>query len=80
MAGKEEQVAGYIHNCIGYDPCPLCYGCRNFGRYIKCENKCGNNIKLNVCNKPSLHNETNYGKMIKRPQPIIIKDNYQYKE
>ena len=62
---------GYITNCDGYDPCPLCYGCRNYGVYNKCESRCGHNnftAKNNVCFKKELHNEKNFERMITRPR------------
>lgn len=64
---KREEVWGYIHNCHNYDPCPLCYGCRNFGIYLDCYDHCGDDKKKNVCNNKKLHNPKNFAKMINRP-------------
>lgn len=62
---------GYITNCVGYDPCQLCYGCRNYGLFQeKCYSRCGHNqytAKNNVCFKKEIHNERNFEKMITRP-------------
>lgn len=72
MKTKKDRVKGYITDCLNYDPCPLCYGCRNYGVLNKCENHCGDDLKTNACLNKKLHNETNFAKMIHRPQPIII--------
>lgn len=76
---KKLTVQGYINNCAGYDPCPLCFGCRNYGIYNKCESICGAEKRKNTCTNTKLHNETNYAKMLRRPEPVYIIDNYQYK-
>jgi hypothetical protein len=43
-------------HCPNFDPCPLCYGCRNYdSSVVKCD-KCAENKKKNVCNT-ELHTE-----------------------
>lgn len=40
---------GYKHNCVNYEPCVLCYGCRHYDpSYIKCEH-CAKNFRKNIC-------------------------------
>lgn len=57
---------GYINDCPGYDPCPLCYGCRNAGMYpSRCDTLCYSNVKKNICNR-QLHTSKNIGKMVRR--------------
>ena len=67
----KNDVAGYKIDCSFYDPCPLCYGCKNFGRLTKCDWECSRDTKKNVCNN-KLHNPRNFAKMLHRPDPIII--------
>lgn len=78
---KKYKVQGYIDNCSGYDPCPLCFGCRNYGLYNECESNCGGKqLKFNACTNRKLHNERNYAKMLSRPKAIEIIVDYKYKE
>lgn len=58
---------GYKHNCVNYNPCPLCYGCRNYdASYAKCVNLCGSkNKKFNVCDRYK-HRDDLLARMIKR--------------
>jgi len=68
---KPSDVQGYIINCIDFEPCPLCYGCRNYRTYmIKCVNRCSGNLKKDTC-KTSLHTESILGRMIRRESYII---------
>lgn len=63
---------GYKHDCINYDPCPLCYGCRNYGIYpFSCDEICGSNHKKNIC-KIELHTPKNIAKMVRRQQIKIL--------
>ena len=59
---------GYKLNCPDYNPCPLCYGCRNFdSSRIRCQNRCETtNPKHNICDKKK-HTEKGLSLMIKRP-------------
>lgn len=72
---SKNDVAGYRYECFYYEPCPLCYGCRNYHGSYKCDNLCAHTAqdrKNNICNKPELHNPTNFAKMIRRPEPILL--------
>lgn len=80
MKTKKETVKGYVTDCFNYDPCPLCYGCRNYGVFNKCVNRCGGDLKTNTCTNTKLHNEKNFAKMIYRPKPYEVIENYKYKE
>ena len=47
----EHDTWGYQHNCVNYDPCPLCYGCRAYDpSWHKCRH-CEDDLKNNICNK-----------------------------
>ena len=67
--GRYKTVAdteGYKSNCPHFDPCPLCYGCRNYGYYInKCDERCGRNKKFNACDKTK-HTPRILSRMIQR--------------
>lgn len=57
---------GYQHDCPDYDPCPLCYGCRNAGLHSsRCNTLCAGNPKKNICNV-ELHTSKNIEKMVRR--------------
>lgn len=59
---------GYRHDCAEFDPCPLCYGCRNYGMYpSRCDTLCMDNPKKNICNT-ALHTPMNIGRMVRRNQ------------
>ena len=65
---------GYKNDCPGYDPCPLCYGCRNAGMYPnRCDTLCMGNSKKNTCNV-ELHTSKNIGKMVRRQQIKITEE------
>jgi len=59
---------GWRSDCFYYDPCPICYGCRNSYQYChsRCDNICGHNKKKNIC-LSKLHYPKNFEIMIKRP-------------
>ena len=60
-------VLGDIIGCSSYDPCPLCYGCRNFDpSRVKCQNYCEyKNPKYNICDRYK-HNDAALSMMIRR--------------
>lgn len=62
-------VAGYISECGYYEPCPICYGCRNAYKYCsyRCDNRCAGDKKQNICTSP-LHYPANFEKIISRPR------------
>lgn len=63
-----QDTEGYKNDCPYYDPCPLCYGCRNFGIYpSRCDTMCDTNHKKNICNV-ELHTSKNIGMMVRRQQ------------
>lgn len=69
----ERDTEGYQNDCSNYDPCPLCYGCRNYGIYSdRCDTLCGDNHKKNICNR-ELHTSRNIAKMVRR-QIIKLED------
>lgn len=44
-------VYGWQHDCPNFQQCPVCYGCRNYdSSVVKCYERCGGNMKKNVCN------------------------------
>lgn len=68
MANSKRDVQGYRDNCFYYDPCPICYGCRNYHVYCvsRCDNRCGDDIHKNVCIS-KFHTPENFAKIIQRP-------------
>jgi hypothetical protein len=70
MAQKIQDVKGYNINCFYYEPCPICFGCRNYGFHIFCDSRCGGDVKTNVCTS-TLHNPKNFEKIITRPRVIL---------
>ncbi len=72
MAVSKDKVAGYREGCFYYDPCPICFGCRNYRTYCnsKCEIHCDEDKKNNVC-KNEKHNPSNFEKLIMRPKIVI---------
>lgn len=74
---SKQDIAGYKTDCFYYEPCPLCYGCRNYHKYCyyRCDERCARTEaekKFNVCTKPEIHNPKNFEKMLSRPEPICI--------
>ena len=44
-------VHGAEINCQRFDPCPLCYGCRNYdSALVKCDSCYYNNKEYDTCN------------------------------
>ena len=40
---------GAKNGCVNFNPCPLCYGCRNYdSRYLACD-VCAMDAKKNIC-------------------------------
>ena len=69
-----KDTSGYRENCLQYNPCPLCYGCRNYGCYpFTCDDLCGRNKKINIC-KTQLHTPQNIAKMVRRNKIIISQE------
>ena len=65
---------GYKNDCPDYDPCPLCYGCRNAGMHSsRCDTLCAGNTKKNICNR-KLHTPKNIGMMVQRNKITIQKE------
>ena len=65
---------GYKYDCPYYDPCSLCFGCRNAGIYPgRCDTLCMDNPKQNICNR-ELHTTKNISKMVRRPSIKITED------
>jgi len=69
-AKNRYDVWGVQHNCLNYEECPLCYGCRAYdSSYIKCQH-CAENMKKNVCNKKK-HTPKALTMMIQRPVIVL---------
>lgn len=68
MAKTKQEVYGYKYDCFYYDPCPICYGCRNYHAYChsRCDIHCGVDMRKNVCTS-KLHTPENFAKIISRP-------------
>lgn len=65
-----DSVKGAKIRCPDFNPCPLCYGCRNYDpSYYKCIMTCGGN-KNDVCNT-SKHNDRALKLMIRRPEIAV---------
>lgn len=62
-------------HCPNFDPCPLCFGCRNYSTAVlRCE-KCENNKKQNICNTKK-HTEQALQLMLRfSKSKTIIQDN-----
>lgn len=56
-------VRGYQVNCINFQKCPLCYGCRRYSSIDPECQICLLNKKQNICNK-DLHRDDLVSKMI----------------
>lgn len=56
---------GAKKHCPNFDPCPLCFGCRNYSSAVKrCQECYEDNKKQNICNR-ELHTETALSMMLK---------------
>lgn len=58
-------------NCPNFDPCPLCYGCRNYNSAVVRCDKCLENKKFNICDR-EFHSEHNLGLMLKHKNRTYI--------
>lgn len=56
-------VRGYQIDCVNYQKCPLCYGCRRYSSIDPECQACLINKKQNICNK-DLHRDDLISKMI----------------
>ena len=65
MANKTKFSAlGAKMNCPNFNPCPLCYGCRNYNdKYEACLKCKEDNKKYNTCNT-NLHKADIISKML----------------
>lgn len=60
----KDDVVGYIEQCLNFEACPLCYGCRNYDEgFMKCS-ACAVNAKQNICDT-SRHKAKLVAQMIK---------------
>lgn len=63
---------GALINCPDFDPCHLCYGCRNYTSYrVKCEQCRRDNEKDNIC-KREIHTEKALFMMLKSKDKINL--------
>lgn len=51
--------------CINFEMCPLCYGCRNCNPDLTCCQECLKDPKLNICNVKS-HKTHLISRMVKK--------------
>lgn len=67
-------VLGWVINCKDFNPCPVCYGCRNYDpSRLKCINHCEEqNKKFNTCDR-TIHTEKALSMFIRREKIIIDK-------
>ncbi len=66
-----QDVKGWQMDCINYEACPLCYGCRAYNpSHMKCVSKCGENHKMNVCNTQR-HRADLVAKMITKERIVV---------
>lgn len=60
-------------HCPNFDPCPLCYGCRNYdSAVVRCESCYEDSAKKNICNR-ELHTEEALSMMLKLKNKTYIK-------
>ena len=53
-------------NCINFQQCPFCYGCRNYTSYdLECQICLQENKKINIC-KTDVHKADLISKMVQR--------------
>lgn len=65
---------GAQKNCPDFDPCPLCFGCRNYTEYrLKCQECYQDDKKQNLCNR-TLHTEKALSLMLKAKNQVRIND------
>jgi len=64
-------VKGSLINCKDFNPCPMCYGCRNFTtNRVRCVNKCGVNEKFDTCNT-NRHRPDLLARMITKERIVV---------
>jgi hypothetical protein len=66
-----QDVRGYKINCINFQKCPLCFGCRRYSSVDpECQKCMSEDKKLNICNT-NLHKDEVTAKMITKNNIII---------
>lgn len=55
-AKTPSDVEGYKSNCLNFQRCPLCFGCRRYSSIDPACVLCKENSKINICNK-DLHKD-----------------------
>ena len=64
-------VKGWQIDCVNYEMCPLCYGCRAYNpSHVKCVNKCGDDQRANICNTQR-HRADLVAKMITKESIVV---------
>jgi hypothetical protein len=59
---------GAEKHCPNFDPCPLCFGCRNYTeKAVRCDKCAEDNYKKNICNTER-HTEKALGMMIRQTE------------
>lgn len=57
---------GAVKNCINFELCPFCYGCRNYSSSdLRCQECYEDNKKFNICNTEK-HKGNLISKLIKK--------------
>ena len=79
-AKQPNKVRGNIIQCVNFQMCPLCYGCRNYdSRLEECQEcwedgiRSGQNRNYNVCNT-KLHESWKVNRMVCKNTIKINKD------
>lgn len=69
MINKQKTIndpLGAVNGCQWFNPCPLCYGCRNHdSNFARCQKCFDTDKKFNICNT-DLHKEEILSMMIRR--------------
>ena len=61
-------------HCPNFDPCPLCYGCRNYdSAVVRCERCYEDNVFSDMC-KRELHTEKALSMMLKLKNRTYISE------
>ena len=70
IAKTPNSVLGRKINCINYQMCPLCYGCRRFSKNDPDCIECAADTKTNICNT-NKHTEDIISRFITKQKTIL---------
>lgn len=66
-----KDVRGYQINCVNFQKCPLCYGCRRYSSIDpECQICLSENKKYNICNT-NLHRDEVTARMITKENILL---------